>query len=160
MYPGDEEVKLEQIQRKKALKDGLPVVNPAREVALAEPAESVDDVDTGLPNIYLTEAWDTTYHHRFIGDYLFLTLDSGMFLDVQVDALLFLEHHSIAFLCLFSCRVIKRFGFLNFSNPGMQHTTRLCVLTATSHDKVTSWRSIMSPCGQVTRSVLDPLLLW
>jgi hypothetical protein len=102
MYPGDEAVKQEQRQRKEEAQirvsapeqasieasstsgDLLPVIEADQQQRLQQrPALSDADLQR-LPNVYLTDAWDTTYHHHFLGDHLFLTLDSGMFLDVQV----------------------------------------------------------------------------
>ncbi|ELR23269.1 Metallophosphoesterase [Acanthamoeba castellanii str. Neff] len=103
MYPGDEAVKQEQRQRKEEAQirvsaaeqasieasstsgDLLPVIEADQQQRLQQrPALSDADLQR-LPNVYLTDAWDTTYHHHFLGDHLFLTLDSGMFLDVQGD---------------------------------------------------------------------------
>lgn len=86
MYPGDEAVKHEQRQRK--LEQRRAAAAPTFHSALAATETEAEvaaeeENPLALPNVYMTDAWDTTYHHHYVGDYLFLTLDSGMFLDVQ-----------------------------------------------------------------------------
>jgi hypothetical protein len=118
MYPGDDGVKEEQHQRKQeklrqqqtADEGSASSLVPSAMVDLVEEQRPASDADMALPNVYTTDAWDTTFHHHFLGDNLFVMLDSGMFLDVQVPI------PPPACACLFGRQ-----------GPGEAHVALLCV---------------------------------